>query len=83
MSIIETIPELADDMKMIRSPNDDKIVVVSVRDGKEVCQYCFLPFDERIPALSSIEMVPDRPSGDVGTARVKVHGSCRDADRAS
>jgi hypothetical protein len=78
MGLIEQLPELADEMKLIRSPIDDKIVVVSVRDGHEVCQYCFKRFDERVPELSSIEMAPKMDSGEPGTARVKVHGHCRD-----
>lgn len=78
MPLVEVLPELADEMKLIRSPIDDKIVVVSVRDGHEVCQYCFKRFDERVPELSSIEMVPKMDSGETGTSRVKVHGYCRD-----
>jgi hypothetical protein len=80
---VEVLPELGDDMDLIRSPIDDKIVVVSMKDGKQVCQFCFLPFNERDPMFASIEMVPRQPNGDSGYARVKVHGACRDADAAN
>jgi len=81
MSLIETIPELADDMKLIRSPIDDKIVVVAELDGHEVCQYCFKRFDERVPELSSVEMTMRSPEGEMGVTRVKIHGACREANR--
>lgn len=68
--------ELGDDIELLNSPVDGKIVVVSKVNGKRVCQYCFKEFDEMQPRYRSIEIVPANEDGSHEGTRVKVHAYC-------
>lgn len=70
---------LGDDLKVYNSPIDQALSVVAIRNGEEVCQYCFLRFREDIHEQKATEVYPRHPvTGDIGGTRVKVHGVCHD-----
>jgi hypothetical protein len=70
---------LGDDVKVYNSPIDQALSVVAVRAGEEVCQYCFLRFNEMSHEGRATEVYPRHPvTGDMGGTRVKVHGVCHD-----
>ena len=71
--------QIADDVKVFRSPIDDQLTVVALFRGEEVCQYCFKRFREDDPDLRATEIFTKNPTtGEYGGTRVKVHGRCHD-----
>lgn len=66
---IDPATDLADSVRMDQTNN--RILFISEKDGQDVCQYCFKPFDERDRQYESMEMP-------VGDAFVKVHKSCHE-----
>jgi hypothetical protein len=68
--------DLGDDIDLERSPVDGACVVVSMKNGMPVCQYCFMPFAVGIPEFEPAEIQVAKPSGMEQGIRVKVHASC-------
>ena len=70
--------ELGDDVQLVHSPIDGKLICVCMLHGHEVCQYCFKQFG------SSIEVFPlDKLGNAVGEVRIKVHPKCHDEYKSS
>lgn len=68
--------DLGDDIDLERSPLDGACVVVAMKNGMPVCQYCFQPFVNGLPQFEPAEIQIAKPSGMEQGLRVKVHGSC-------
>lgn len=66
---IDPATDLADSVRMDQTKG--RIVFISEKDGQDVCQYCFKPFDEFDRKFESMEMP-------IGDAFVKVHKSCHE-----
>lgn len=60
-----------DDVDLIMSPIDNKLVVVAMREGQHVCQRCGEHFDPADPGLRGVEVHFDQ-------ARVLLHARCRE-----
>jgi hypothetical protein len=73
---VTSADDLGDDIELERSPLDGACVVVSMKDGMAVCQYCFRPFAVGIPEYEPAEIQVAKPSGMEQGLRVKVHASC-------
>lgn len=66
---IDPATDLADSVRI--DQDGKRILFISEKDGQDVCQYCFKPFDEMDRKYASMEMP-------VGDAFVKVHKSCHE-----
>lgn len=59
-----------DDVDLIMSPIDGKLVIVAMQEGHHVCQRCGDLFDNADPGLQGVEVHFDQ-------ARVLLHARCR------
>jgi hypothetical protein len=71
--------DLGDDIELERSPIDGACVVAAIKDGIQVCSYCFKPFvfGNSMPEYAPAEVEVSTPDGRQEGVRVKVHGSCQ------
>lgn len=67
-----------DEMDMIISPNDGKLVCVAMKYGMHCCWQCGEPFDTSDPQMCLVEKLPalTKHSTDDGRTRVGVHKKC-------
>ena len=68
-----------DDMDMIQSPVDSKLVCVAMKHGVHVCWACCEPFDPDEKGLRFTEVrLPREHAGQPAEVRVGLHGRCVD-----
>lgn len=73
---IKSEADLGDDFELQRSPIDNACVVVPLKDGMQVCWYCFMPFARGIPELEPAEIIIAKPGGQEQGLRAAVHAKC-------
>lgn len=66
-----------DDMDLVESPFNGRLVAVAMKSGVHVCWQCGEPYEPEIRALAMVEKRPERSEVAVGVHRKCINGPAK------